>query len=194
MKRIVILLALSIAALAQQPSASPIPPAVKQTIDAFLAARIKAETEPAFGPDLPAVEAEVGDHQELMADVNGDGIADLVMSYSLEGGRLGNGFNEYVAIWLGSAHGLLPPVITRVGGKWWAGFGTLAVEHGAIRLTGARWRERDPGCCPTGRIDIRFVLANGRLRLAPANNLVARQYWADAQRKWSRPNPYTEGK
>jgi hypothetical protein len=189
MKHIAILLALSFAALAQQPNHSSLERT--RAINAFIERQL---AEPAGGYFTWRTDYE--------GDVYGNGPNDVIALYAIESEGGGNTFSMYLAAFRRSrtTGKLEPGVRWRVGGKMTASFNSLDVNHGVIRLTGSRWLPNDPGCCPTGKIDIRLKLAADHRHLEPAPDMVlnyegkpvwdssvaeSQQHYIETQKYWA---------
>jgi hypothetical protein len=161
MKTIALTLALSFAALAQQPAPhTAITAAVRQKVVTYIAQQAKTNSEPGSPPAAAGDEPTI-----LMPDINHDGIPDLVTLYSIEGEHGYMYFHEYLAVWLGSKMNA-SPLKWMIGGKLAAALEHLLIRQGVIYLDGPFWLPEDAGCCPTGNLDLRLVLEEGKLAVA----------------------------
>jgi hypothetical protein len=90
--------------------------ALPPVIAAYIADHVKLITqegvEAGTGFSVPLPKGEAHPRPPVIADLNHDGIPDQAVLYTLEGGELGNGWEDYLAVFLGSKCGL--KTLTRV--------------------------------------------------------------------------------
>jgi hypothetical protein len=136
-------------------------PAVKKTIDSYIAQQMKEAEGSIIHPSVTW-------RRDIIGDLNHDGIPDAATLYILVGEHDANSHNQYLMVFLRSKTGALrPETRLKVGGKMVADFDSMEIRKGIIRLTGLRLQPGDPACCPTGKIDIRFALHDHHLQVVP---------------------------
>jgi ankyrin repeat protein len=99
-------------------------------------------------------------------DINGDGIADLIICFTVEGacdndkktpaGAYGNHHEQYMKAFLGKELKEVP--LRMVGERGERDIVGLAVNSGIIEAETLSYRENDPMCCPSLKGRTRFVL------------------------------------
>ena len=100
----------------------------------------------------------------LHGDVNGDKKTDVVVLYSLEGFGGGNGYVQYLAVFLGNGKTFRYATNEAVGGKFRRDVDLKSVTGSTINLDTKEYRKKDPACCPSKIGKARFVFRNGKLR------------------------------
>ena len=100
----------------------------------------------------------------VVGDVNGDGVPDLVVLYTIEGQRGTNNHVQYLAVFVRRESGLVALTHTEVAGKSSRGVELDSVEGNAIRLNTLSYGPNDPSCCPGVKGTTRYVLVEGTLR------------------------------
>lgn len=107
------------------------------------------------------------------ADIDGDGIDDLVVSYSIEGscydkkelppGDCGNYHEEFIAVSLKKDAKSVKPVTVKVGGRGERMHSCFTVQGNKIILETLEYRKEDPMCCPSKEGIATFNFLNGKL-------------------------------
>jgi len=93
---------------------------------------------------------------------------DAVVLFSMEGWHGGNGYYQFVAVFVhGSNDGWAPhwqfhefrlAGVTRVGMDYERSFDDFTVEGDLIYFTGSAWTDKDAHCCPTGTAKATFQI------------------------------------
>jgi len=109
--------------------------------------------------------SRAGSHRLVFGPLFKDGAKDAIVLFTIAGQGLTNGHREYIAIFA-QGEGRSTPIAketpyrliasTQIGGRWTRTFDlkTAKISSGLIALRGFRWRDKDPGCCPSGRIQL----------------------------------------
>lgn len=102
----------------------------------------------------------------VRGDINGDGIADVIVVFTVEGacaddkktpaGACGNHHEQYMKALLGKELKEVP--LLMVGERGERDIVGLAVNNGIIEAETLSYRENDPMCCPSLKGRTRFVL------------------------------------
>lgn len=136
--------------------------------------------------ELGLVGNSIGDHAKkirgdlycesistLEEDIDGDGIDDLVVSYSIEGscyeekdspsGTCGNYHEEFIAVSLNKDGKHLKPATIKVGERGVRMHSCFTVQGNKIILNTLEYRKEDPMCCPSKEGIATFKYENGKL-------------------------------
>ena len=132
--------------LASAPAAAQFDTATRAAIKASRAAR---------GCELPAEFERVW----AKADLDGDGEAETVVSYTLESCGGSNGWAVYLGV-VRQRHGRTALVAARAVS---AGIDAVSVADGKIIVRAVDYAPRDPRCCPTRKVTRQFALRQRRL-------------------------------
>ena len=97
-------------------------------------------------------------------DLNGDGKADAVVLYSLEGFDGSNLYLQYLAVFLSRGGGLHYATHRIVGGKGKRSMALEGISAGKILLKTKEYRSGDASCCPSKKGRALFVLEKQKLR------------------------------
>ena len=100
----------------------------------------------------------------LDGDLNNDGTAELVVLYTIEAQNGGNGYVQYLAVFLRQNGKLTPAARAIVGGKYNRAVELESVENGKILLSTLNYTRKDPACCPSRKGSARYILKAGKLR------------------------------
>ena len=127
---------------------------VPSAIDSFIRKQAKQE----HGEEYQAARSVV------VADLNGDGVPDTTVLYTIEGQNRSNNYVQYLAVFLGSKAGLVPAAHTAVGGKNSRSVELKTVHGSTIHLATMDYAPNDPSCCPSVKGETAFVLTGGTLK------------------------------
>lgn len=122
------------------------------TIDSFIQRQAKRE----HGEEYKEA------RKVVVGDLNGDGIPDTAVLYTIEGQRGSNNSAQYLAVFVRTKAGIEPAASVALGGKSYASVESIAVRENAIDLATLSYAPSDPSCCPTKKGRTQFVLA-GRI-------------------------------
>jgi hypothetical protein len=100
----------------------------------------------------------------LHGNINGDGKADLVVLYSLEGFGGGNSYSQYLAVFLGKGKTFQYAANAIVGGKLNRDVDLKSIASRRINLDTMEYRRNDAACCPSKKGTTRYIFANGKLK------------------------------
>jgi len=125
----------------------------KAAIDRFITAQAKHEHAEEY-PDARKV---------VTGDLNGDGVAETVVLYTIEGQDGGNNHIQYLAVFTRANRQLVHLTHTPVGGKTSRGVELDSITSGLINLTTMSFAKNDPACCPTLKGRAWYKLALGKL-------------------------------
>lgn len=108
---------------------------------------------------------EYKDARKVVAgDLNGDGVTDLAVLYTIEGQNGTNNYAQYMAVFVRARGGLVPVTHTAVGGKWNRDVDLLSVKKNVIRCQTLSHRVDDPASTPSKKGIARFMLVGRRLK------------------------------
>jgi hypothetical protein len=111
------------------------------------------------------LEAEYTDGRPtLHGDINGDGAADVVVLYTVEGCGGGNGFSQDLVIFLRKGRTIQYAASATVGWKGVRSVGLMSISGGRINLDTMSYRPNDPLCCPSRKGKTKYVFSKGKLR------------------------------
>jgi hypothetical protein len=125
----------------------------KSVIESFISAQARQERGEEY-LDARAI---------VLGDVNHDGIADVVVLYTIEGQGGGNNYVQYLAVFLRRSTKLVGISHASVGGKSSRSVELTTITNNEIRLQTLSYAATDPTCCPTLKGATRYVLNNGKL-------------------------------
>lgn len=97
-------------------------------------------------------------------DINHDGKADLVVSYSIEGAGGSNGFDQYLAVFSRLKKTIKPVTQIRVGGELERHVNAVSIKNNYIELSTLSHDENDARCCPSIAGKTYYVLSDGQLQ------------------------------
>ena len=92
-------------------------------------------------------------------DLDGDGVEDLVVTFTIEGP--GNGYAYYLMAFLG--RNLSPTKPEVFGGKWGAHPEALSIRNRQAVIDVLTHAENDPACCPSVKGQLKYNLKGGQL-------------------------------
>jgi hypothetical protein len=98
-------------------------------------------------------------------DLNHDGTPDVAVLFTIEGP--GNGYAQYLVIFLRTNGQLVPLDHATVGGKLYRAAKLIAIQDGVINLATTAYAAHDPTCCPTIKGTTRYQLVDNKLKEIP---------------------------
>lgn len=125
----------------------------KAAIDKFIA----GEATLAHGEEYPDA------RKVLTGDLNGDGVAETVVLYTIEGQNGSNNHTQYLAAFTRANGRLVHLTHTSVGSKSYRDVELDSISNGLINLTTMGFAKNDPSCCPTLKGKAGYKLALGKL-------------------------------
>jgi hypothetical protein len=125
----------------------------KAAIDKFISAQATRESG-----------EEYADARKVVSgDLNGDGVAETVVLYTIEGQNGSNNHTQYLAAFTRANGQLVSLTHTSVGSKSYRDVDLDSISNGLINLTTMGFAKNDPACCPTLKGKAWYKLALGRL-------------------------------
>lgn len=100
----------------------------------------------------------------LTGDLNHDGIPDLAVLYTLEGGGGSNNYTQYLAVFVRVKGRLAPVAHAPVGGKNYRAIEIKAIENDVILCKTTGYAPQDASCCPTIKGTTRYALEGNKLK------------------------------
>ncbi len=100
-------------------------------------------------------------------DVNGDGHADVVVIYSIEGVGGGNDWTQYATVLTSTAQGYGASAPKEVGGKSVRAVEGCAIDGRTITLDLLTYGPKDGSCCPSVPRKTRYTFEKGVLAPVP---------------------------
>ena len=96
--------------------------------------------------------------QSRSGDLNGDGIEDIAVLFTIEGWRGSNVHTQYLGVVLGGPATATQKAITVVGGKLRRSVELERIDGGSVYLRTREYNPADPACCPTklGQLECRL--------------------------------------
>lgn len=98
----------------------------------------------------------------MYGDVNGDGVPDAVVNYSIEPVG-GNSYEQYLSVYLRSNSQLVHSADMKVGAKGMGVAAITAISGNTIYLDTLKKADSDPYCCPSIKGTAQVVLSDNRL-------------------------------
>jgi hypothetical protein len=98
-------------------------------------------------------------------DLNHDGTPDVAVLFTIE--APGNGYAQYLAVFLRTDGKLTPLDHATVGGKLYRAAKLIAIQDGVINLATTNYAAKDPTCCPTIKGTTQYQLINNKLKEIP---------------------------
>ena len=100
----------------------------------------------------------------VAGDLNGDGLSDLAVLYTIEGQNGSNNYVQYLAVFVRAKGGLAPVTHTVVGGKSNRSVELKSIRNNVIFFKTLNYGPRDASCCPSKKGTTRFTLVKRRLK------------------------------
>ncbi len=125
----------------------------KAAIDTFISAQATREHGEEYAEARKVVSG----------DLNGDGVAETVVLYTIEGQNGSNNHTQYLAVFTRANRQLVPLTQTSVGSKTFRDAALDSISNGLINLTTMGYAKNDPACCPTLKGKAWYKLALGKL-------------------------------
>jgi hypothetical protein len=98
-------------------------------------------------------------------DLDHDGTPDVAVLFTIEGP--GNGYAQYLAVFLRTNGKLVPLDHATVGGKFYRAAKLISVQDGIINLATTSYAAHDPTCCPTIKGTTQYQLVDNKLKEIP---------------------------
>lgn len=105
-----------------------------------------------------------GARKILRGDVNGDGRADMVVLYTLEGFGGGNSYIQYLAVFLNQGRSFRYATHTGIGGKNLRSVELKSIRAGKINLDTLEYLPADGSCCPSKKVKTSFIFRKAGLK------------------------------
>jgi hypothetical protein len=105
-----------------------------------------------------------GVRKSVTGDLNGDGLPDVAVLYTIEAQYGSNNYIQYLAVFLQTKKGLVYVKHLPVGGKNRRAVEITSITNGFINLETTDYGEKDPSCCPTIKGSTQFVLVGRTLK------------------------------
>jgi hypothetical protein len=99
----------------------------------------------------------------LEGDVNHDGVADVVVLYTVEALH-GNGYEQDLAVFVRTNGKLVATANAIIGGKMSRSVDLVSIAENTIKLDTLNYGPKDPACCPTVKGHTSYVLVGRQLR------------------------------
>jgi len=100
----------------------------------------------------------------LRGDINGDGKADVVVIYTLEGCGGGINWARILAVFLRKGQNVQFGAETAAGAKGVRAVDLESISGGKINLETMGYRANDPACCPSRKGKTKYAFSKGKLR------------------------------
>jgi hypothetical protein len=142
------------------PIASAAPPALQPT-DQKVINKYLSDLAGQLGGQIP----EEVPRTIRTGDLNHDGTPDVAVLFTIEGP--GNGYAQYLAVFLRTDGKLTPVDHATVGGKLYRAAKLIAIQNGIIKLDTTSYAAHDPACCPTIKGTTQYQLVNNKLKEIP---------------------------
>ena len=114
---------------------------------------------------LNCLEAEyTNGRPTLRGDVNGDGTADVVVLYTVEGCQGGMNWAQGLVVFLRKGRSIQYAAEANVGAKGIRAVDLKSISGGRINLDTMGYRSNDGACCPSRKGKAKYVFSNGKLR------------------------------
>ncbi len=107
-------------------------------------------------------------------DLNGDGKADVVVIYTIEGVGGGNDWTQYATVLLAQPPGYSATAPKDVGGKSVRAVDSCTITDKVIELAFKEYAPADASCCPSKPGRARYGFAGGKLVAAPTQTPAAK--------------------
>jgi hypothetical protein len=108
---------------------------------------------------------EYEDARTVMAgDLNGDGVPETVVLYTIESQGGSNNYVQYLAVFARRRGDLVAITHTAVGGKMRRSVDLSSVNNRRVNLKTLSYAPTDASCCPTLKASTSYVLRGGMLR------------------------------
>src|SRR5262245_4690398 len=108
---------------------------------------------------------EYPDARKIMAgDLNGDGVKEAVVLYTIESQRGSNNYIQHLAVFTHRKGKLVAIAQTAVGGKSWRSVELSSVEAEKVQLETLSYAPKDASCCPSIKGTTSYALVGQTLR------------------------------
>jgi hypothetical protein len=139
------------------PRASAAPPAL-QPADQKVINKYLSDLANHLGGEIP----EEVPQTIRTGDLNHDGTPDVAVLFTIEGP--GNGYAQYLAVFLRTNGKLVPLDHATVGGKLYRTAKLISIQDGIINLATTGYSAHDPTCCPTIKGTTRYQIVDNKLK------------------------------
>ena len=123
-------------------------------IDGYITAQAKREQ----GEEYREAR-KVGD-----GDLNGDGVPDVAVLYTIEGQRGSNNYIQYLAVFVRANGKLVAITHAKVGGRFYRSVESLQIKDKAILLETLDYTQKDAACCPSKKSSTEYSVVANKLR------------------------------
>jgi len=100
----------------------------------------------------------------VKGDLNGDGIPDTAVLYTLEGMFGTNNYVQHLAVFVQVKGRLVHAAHTPVGGKYYRAIELTGIRENVMLFKTTDYAESDPRCCPSMEGTTKYVLSGGALK------------------------------
>src|SRR5262245_14125110 len=108
---------------------------------------------------------EYPDARKIMAgDLNGDGVKETVVLYTIESQRGSNNYTQHLAVFTHRKGKLVVIAHTAVGGKSWRSVELSSVDDQRVQLATLSYAPKDASCCPSIKGTTSYALVGQTLR------------------------------
>jgi hypothetical protein len=100
----------------------------------------------------------------VVGDLNGDGVPEIVVLYTIESQGGSNNYVQYLAVFARRGGHLVPLTHTSVGGKSRRSVELDSIDNRRVNLQTLSYAPKDASCCPSIKATTLYVLVGHTLR------------------------------